>query len=149
MDDSTKSLIDTMFAAVTAKDLDAALACLSDDAVLFDPHYPSPRMEGKEAIADGLRWGFAGITSFGFDIDRYFGSDDGRSAVIEVSTHHVVGKGNRLDFPQVFVVDTDGSHITRLVAFEPYGPHGMAGFGLSIGHLLHRLKGRRAGAKAA
>jgi len=106
-------------------------------------------MEGKEAIADGLRWGFAGISSFGFDINRYFASEDGTSTVIEVSTHHVVGKGNHLDFPQVFVVDTDGTRITKLIAFEPYGPHGMAGFGLSIGHLLHRLKSRRSATKAA
>lgn len=141
---SIKPIIEAMFAGVSAKDVDAATAPMSEDVVLYDPHYPYPDMVGKEAVREGLTWAFGGMKSMGFDIDRWFLSEDGLSATVEISTHHVLNAGNKhLDFPQVFVIDTDGSKITKMRAYEPYGPGGSVGFGLGIGHRIYRLTHRR------
>src|ERR1700730_18572895 len=47
-------LIERLFAAIEAKDLDTFLQCIAEDAVFIDPHYPSPVMNGKVAITDGI-----------------------------------------------------------------------------------------------
>lgn len=135
-----QQLIESALAGLQARDVDASTAGMTDDVVVFDPHYPSPEMVGIAAVREGLAWAFGQMASMRFDVDRWFFGADGRSAVIEVSTHHVLKAGNRrLDFPQVFVIDTDGERIVRLRAYEPYGPHGATGFGLLIGHAVHRL----------
>lgn len=41
------------------------------------------------------------------------------------------------------VIDTDGTKITKVRAYEPYGPGGSVGFGLSIGHTIYRMTHRR------
>jgi ketosteroid isomerase-like protein len=139
-----QTIIETMFAGVSAKDIDAAVAPMADDIFLFDPHYPYPEMNGVAEVREGLAWGFGGMASMRFDIDRWFFSDDGLSATVEVSTHHVLKQGNKhLDFPQVFVIDTDGTKITKMRAYEPYGPGGSFGFGLGIGHRIYRMSHRR------
>jgi len=133
-------IIQAMFAGVEARDVEKAVAHFSDDIQLYDPHYPYPQMTGIAEVRAGLAWAFDGMSSMGFDIDRWFLAADGLSAVVEVSTHHVLKAGARkLDFPQVFVIDTDGERITRMRAYEPYGPGGGVGVGLAIGHTIYRL----------
>ena len=137
-------IIEAMFAAVSAMNVDAATAGMADDAELYDPHYPYPTMRGAAEVRAGLTWAFSGMKSMGFDIDRWFFSADGLSATVEVSTHHVLNAGNKhLDFPQVFVIDTDGTKITKVRAYEPYGPGGSVGFGLGISHAIYRMTHRR------
>jgi ketosteroid isomerase-like protein len=139
-----KAIIEAMFRGVEAKDLDRAVASFADDVELFDPHYPYADMHGVSDVRAGLAWAFDGMASMRFDIERWFFSADGLSATVEVATHHVLKAGNRkLDFPQVFVIDTDGTKITKMRAYEPYGPGGGVGFGLAIGHRLYRLTHRR------
>jgi len=139
-----KPIIEAMFKGVAAKDVDRAVAHFSDDIQLYDPHYPYKDMSGIAEVREGLIWAFGGMKSMGFDIERWFLSDDGLSAVVEVSTHHVLNTGNQhLDFPQVFVLDTDGTKITKMRAYEPYGPGGGVGFGLAIGHTIYRLTHRK------
>src|SRR5665213_3485338 len=97
-------LIDRMFAAVVAKDMDGLMACLTEDAILHDPHYPNPHMVGKPAIKDGLTWGFNSMKSFGFPFVNYLESPDGNHAAIEVATAHVLKMGMKLNFPQAFFI---------------------------------------------
>jgi hypothetical protein len=139
-----KPIIEAMFRGVESKDVDKAVANFSDDIQLYDPHYPYKDMNGIAEVREGLTWAFGGMKSMGFDIQRWFLSDDGLSATVEVSTHHVLNSGNRhLDFPQVFVLDTNGTKITKMRAYEPYGPGGGVGFGLAIGHTIYRLTHRK------
>ena len=141
MANDVRTLVEDMFRGVSAKNVEAAVAGMADGIQLFDPHYPYPTMNGIDEVREGLTWAFGGMKSMGFDIDRWFTSDDGLSVTVEVSTHHVLKAGDKhLDFPQVFVIDTDGNQITRMRAYEPYGPHGSTGFGLAIGHRLYRLR---------
>jgi hypothetical protein len=50
--------------------------------------------------------------------------------------------GRSLNFPQVFVFEVRDGLITRLQAYEPYGPGGMVGLFLGVQRLL---LGRRQG----
>lgn len=142
MPSTLQTLVEHAFAVVETMNLDAVLALLADDAVVYDPHYPSPRMAGKAAIAEGLRWGFGSMQKMGFPITNYFEDATGYKAVIEVATAHVLRTGMKLNFPQVFVIETRGGLITRLQAYEPYGPHGIPGLILNITRLIWRLSGK-------
>ena len=137
-----RALTERMFAAVEAKDLDASLQCIADDAVFIDPHYPSQAMIGKPAITDGLRWAFKGMKQFGFEIVNYIESSDGQHAAIEMATHHVLQTGMHLRFSQAFFVDAQGDLITRLQAYEPYSPSGIVGVVLGVTRLQRRLRGQ-------
>ncbi len=143
MSPTLREIVERPFAVAEAKDLDAFLACFTDDAVLMDPHYPTPRMVGKAAIAEGLRWGFSGMKQFGFTVMNYFESEDGQRAAIEMATHHVLKSGMKLNFSQVFVIETRDGLITRLQAYEPYGPGGIVGIYLLVSRLW-RIVRRRA-----
>jgi len=139
-------IAERLLAAVASKDLDAVLMFFAEDALFVDPHYPVPRMEGKQAIADGFRWAFAGLERMGFTIDRFFLSDDGTSAAAEVTTDHIVRGEMRLQFHQVFIVETRDGLITRLQSYVPYGPPGIGGLFLRLTRLKRRLfPGRSAG----
>ena len=138
-----RTIVEKAFSTVSEMNVETVVALFADDAVLFDPHYPKPRMEGKAAIAEGLRWGFSSMQKMGFPIVNYFEDAGGRKAVIEVATAHVLKAGMKLNFPQVFVIETrEDGLITRLQAYEPYGPHGINGVFLGVTRLIWRLTGK-------
>ena len=143
MAEPLRELAERIFAAVEAKDLDGVLSFFADGGVLIDPHYPTPRMVGKAAIADGLRWGFGSMRTFGFTIEKFYAGDDGQSAAFEVASAHVLNAGMRLNFPQAFFLEAREGKITRLQAYEPYGPNGIGGVVLGLTRLKRRLTGKR------
>ncbi|AWN22809.1 hypothetical protein DKM44_05870 [Deinococcus irradiatisoli] len=140
MDTPLHDLIQQTFRSVERKELNGVLSLLADDAVFTDPHYPDPVMRGKAEIEAGLRWGFSSMKQFGFTIVRFFDAPDRQSAAVEVATHHVLKGGMNLRFPQMFVIETRNGKITRLQAFEPYGPNGIGGAVLSLTRLVRRVK---------
>lgn len=142
MADAVQAIGKAMFDALMRGDKEATIAVFGSDATVFDPHYPRPLMHGIAEIRAGLDWGFGSMKSFGFDIKHYFPGTDGRSGVFEVDTHHVLKIGKKLDFPQIFVMETDGSKVTALRAYEPYGPNGMGGVFLGIERLKWKLSGK-------
>ena len=140
MRDTLRPLVERALAAVEAKDVDAVLACLSDDAVVIDPHYPKTTMRGKGEIADGLRWVFATMRQLGLPIVSYFEAADGTKAAVEVATSHVLAAGGmKLAFSQVFVVEARDGRITRLRAYTPYGPPGIGGMFLALTRVQRRM----------
>ncbi|MEC9343739.1 MAG: nuclear transport factor 2 family protein [Pseudomonadota bacterium] len=138
---SAREIMEAAFDALIRGDKQATIDAFADDAVLCDPHYPVPEMRGKEAIARGLDWGFNSLRSFGFVPVKVFESADGSSAAFEVETHHVLKNGMKIDFPQAFFVDVAEGRITSLRAYEPYGPHGIAGIILGLTRLKRRVFG--------
>ncbi len=143
MAESLRDLAERLFDAVEAKDLDATLAFFADNGVLFDPHYPTPRMVGHAAIADGLRWGFGSMKTFGFTIEKFYPGEDGQSAACEVASAHILNVGMRLNFPQTFFFEVRDEKVTRLQAYEPYGPNGIGGVVLGLTRLGRRLRRKR------
>lgn len=143
MRDQVTPLIERLFRAVEERDLDAALAMLAPDVEFFDPHYPTPQMNGHSQVRAGLEWGLSVMERFGFTIVHRFLSEDGLSGAVEVDSNHLLKAGKELSFPQVFVVETRDGLITRLRAYEPYGPNGMGGFFLGLERLKRRVTGRR------
>jgi hypothetical protein len=111
----------------------------AEDAVVIDPHFPTPRMQGKAAIRAGFRGAMSGMRSFGYTIVNYFESENGQSAAVETATHHVLKQGMQRNFPQVFIFEMANGHITRLQVYEPYGPHGIMGVFLFVARLTNRF----------
>jgi ketosteroid isomerase-like protein len=127
------------FATVEAKDLEAMMSLFADDAVVIDPHFPTLRMQGKAAIREGFRGAMSGMRSFGYTIVNYFESENRQCAAVGTATHHVLKQGMKRNFPQVFIFEVADGHITRLQAYEPYGPHGIMGVFLFLARLTNRF----------
>ncbi|QDZ00988.2 nuclear transport factor 2 family protein [Nitratireductor mangrovi] len=136
-----QAAMERLFKALEARDTQKTLDCFARDAFLFDPHYPKPDMRGHEEIRAGIEWGLSVMQRFHFTIVNVFAGRDGDSAAIEVDTSHVLKGGRELSFPQVFVVETRGGLVTRLQAYEPYGPNGIGGLFLGVERLKRRLFG--------
>lgn len=142
MDTSLHALIERTFATIEAKDLDALMRLFADDALVIDPHFPTPQMRGKAAITDAFREAISGMRSFGYTTVTYCESSNGQRAAVETATHHVLKHGMTLDFPQVFIFDVMDGLITRMQAYEPYGPHGIGELFLSVARLKRRVWGK-------
>ena len=136
---SLHDLVIHTFAAVEAKDLEAMMSLLADDAVVIDPHFPTPQMQGKAVITEAFRGAMSGMRSFGYTIVNYCESENGQCAAVETATHHVLIQGMKRNFPQVFIFEVANGHITRLQAYEPYGPHGIMGVFLLVARLTKRF----------
>ncbi len=137
-----RELVQRAFKTVETMDVNATVALFADNAVLFDPHYPTPKMIGKAAIADGLTWGFGAMSKMGFPIVNYFEAEGGECAAVEIATSHVLKTGMKLNFPQMFVIEAHDGLITRMQAYEPYGPHGVVGVILGVTRLQRKLTGK-------
>ncbi|WP_299880479.1 nuclear transport factor 2 family protein [uncultured Sulfitobacter sp.] len=131
---TAKDALQGLFTALEERNHAAAMDCFTDDAVLFDPHYPTPKMEGRAAIAKGLTWGLKSMKQFGFTIEKTYQGENGTSCAVEIDTHHFLSGGQELRFPQAFFVETTDGKISAFRAYEPYGPNGFMGFMLRLSH---------------
>jgi ketosteroid isomerase-like protein len=139
----TREKIDQVLVDFTAMNLPAVMRHFADDAVLIDPHYPQPRMVGRAAIERGLAWGLGNLVKPGFTLRRVW--FDGDSAAVEVDTNHLFKGGMALRFEQLFVFESRNGKITRLQAYEPYGPPGVAGLLTRLARLAWCLQGKLKG----
>ncbi len=140
IDTSLHDLVIRTFSTLEAKDLEAMMSLFADDAVVIDPHFPTPQMQGKATIREAFREAISGMQSFGYTIVNYFESENG--AAVETATHHVVKQEMKLNFPQVFIFESANGLITRLQAYEPYGPHGVVGVFLFLARLIKRVSSK-------
>jgi ketosteroid isomerase-like protein len=120
-----RSLIERGLQAFEQKDIQALSAIFSDDAMFYDPHYPTPEMRGRAAIQQGFEFAFGTLDQPGFTIRNFWSNE--HSGVVEVDTHHVLKDGEELRFPQAFVVETRDGLITRFQVYVPYPPPAVAG----------------------
>jgi ketosteroid isomerase-like protein len=120
-----RTLIERGLQAFEQKDAQALTAIFSDDAVFYDPHYPTPEMRGQAAIRQGFEFAFGTLKQPGFTIRNFWGNE--HSGVVEVDTHHVLQDGVELRFPQTFVVEERDGLVTRFQAYLPYPPPALAG----------------------
>ncbi len=134
--------VQTLFAAFERKNLSAVLALFADDALVYDPHYPQATMKGMKAIQRGLTWGMATLKQPGFTIEHIWHDDAGTSGAVEIATHHVLGNGAKLNFPQTFVIELRDGLITSLQSYTPYPPPSAA---LSVLRAMSRLGWRLSG----
>ena len=141
METAVVSVMRRMLAALEVRDKATAMACFSPDAVLFDPHYPTPEMRGRAEIEKGLDWGLSVMERFGFTVETVFLDESGKKAAFEVDTNHVLKGGRKLSFPQVFIAEERDGLVSALRAYEPYGPNGIGGFFLGLERLKRRITG--------
>ena len=86
-------LVRRAFAILQAKDLETLMQMFADDAVVIDPHFPTPWMQGKATIRKGFGEAMSGMRSFGYTIVNYFESENEQGAAVETATHHVLKQG--------------------------------------------------------
>lgn len=120
MTTSPKDVALQVIAAMSAKNLEGMLALFADDASFFDPHYPTPLMQGKDAIRGNMAWALGFLREMHWTVLRSWESAD--SVVLEVDTRHVGPDGSLITPPQVFVVDVKDGQVTRWQSFVPYPP---------------------------
>jgi len=132
-------LFQQMIDAFMAKDLEASVSFFADDAVLIDPHYPQPRMQGRLEIERGLRWGLSSLEKPGFSVRNRAVS--GPIEFYEVDTRHKLKFGPVIAFDQVFVAEMRDGKIARLQAYEPYPAPGIAGIIRRATWLIWKLRG--------
>jgi len=69
-DEVKLAVLDKILEGFNAHDLDAIMALFVDDCVFESPRGPDPwgrRLEGKEAVAEGLRARFTGIPDVSYE----------------------------------------------------------------------------------
>lgn len=120
MNPSAQAVVRQLLDAMTVKDRAGALAFFADDAVFFDPHYPTPLMVGKEAIGAGLDFSFRMLKQPGWIVNRVWEADG--SVVLEVDTQHELMNGIKVTPRQVFIVDVADGKIAQWQSFVPYPP---------------------------
>jgi steroid delta-isomerase-like uncharacterized protein len=75
---STKSatpLLEAFLDAFNAHDVDAIMACFTEDCVMDMPRGPAPggrRLVGKQAVREGVQSRFDGIPDVRYEDDRHF-----------------------------------------------------------------------------
>ncbi len=137
---SAKEVLNGLIAAFESKDLEAVMGFFAEDAVLFDPHYPVQRMEGKAAIRQGMEWGLGNMEKPGFAIRHLW--SDGDSGAVELDTHHIFKGGMEVKFDQIFVFEVQDDKLKRLQSYVPYAPPGIGGLLPKLTRLIWRLKGQ-------
>jgi hypothetical protein len=129
-----------LLAAFESKDFQTVLDSFAEDGIFIDPHYPQVEMKGKAAIEQGIKWGLESLEKPGFKILRHW--VDGESAILEVSTHHIIRGPIKTSFFQIFVVETKNGLISRLQSYPNYGPHGVSSLPGKITGLIWWLQGK-------
>jgi ketosteroid isomerase-like protein len=134
------TILEQALSRMMERDLAGLLAMFAEDAVVYDPHYPCPTMEGQAAIERGLTWALDTLVKPGFEVRQMW--MEGERGALEVKTHHVLKGGQEIDFEQVFLFETRDGLITHLRAFVPYRPPGIGGWIARMTGAWWRLRGQ-------
>ncbi|MDQ1723219.1 MAG: hypothetical protein QOG52_247 [Frankiaceae bacterium] len=138
---TTRELLSAVFRCCEAKDVEGAVALTAPNAVFIDPHYPRVHNTGTAEIRESLTWGIGGLEQMRFHEQRWYAGDDG-AVTVEVDTHHTIKGKREVRFQQVFVAESRDGLLTRLQAFEPYGPHGILAVILRVMRVKKKLTGK-------
>ena len=139
METNLSKLVRELFDAVEAKNIDEILSFYHEDIDFIDPHYPKVHMKGKEEIVKGLTWGFKAVKSFKFSTINYFENAEGTSASVEYDTKIELSNGKKLNYPQVFIIEANNGKVSRLQAYETYGPHGVLKVILMVTRIINKV----------
>jgi len=122
----TKEEIEYILDSFVNSDIESVMSHFSDEAVLKDSHYPNVKMVGKDAIKEGLEWGFDRMKSLSFSILKFWSIEN--DVIIKVKTHHVFKGNNKVDIEQIFVFTFNSSRkIISLESYVPYRPNTLPG----------------------
>lgn len=117
----TREQIEGVLTAFEDKDTMTASEFWAEDGVFIDPHYPKPEYRGPEEIRGALDWALENIVEQpGLAIRTVW--EDGETFAVEVDTHHTMQDGTEVDFPQVFIIESEGGQITRWQSYLPFPP---------------------------
>ncbi|SEL77865.1 nuclear transport factor 2 family protein [Haloferax larsenii] len=118
-EDFSREDIDRIFEAWEDKDPVVPAEYWADDGVYIDPHYPESQYEGPEEVRRVLETSLQEIIAQPrLAIENLWKDDD--TFVVEVQTNHRMMDGSEVDYPQVFVIETEDGEITRWQSYLPF-----------------------------
>lgn len=117
----TREQIEGVLRAFEDRDTATASEFWAEDGVFIDPHYPNPEYRGPDEIRGALDWALENIVEQPGLTIRTVWEDDTTFAV-EVDTHHTMQDGTEVDFPQVFIIESEDGQITRWQSYLPFPP---------------------------
>lgn len=119
--DANQALYARLLAAQNAKDKDAFLACVADDAVFEAPYYrpDAPLAAGRAALASVFDTMAIKFTSLDYRIKRFIPALDPDLVIAEVAGNNAVAGTDRYyrnDY--LFLVDVRDGAITRIFEYS-------------------------------
>lgn len=119
----TREDIEGVLRAFENRDAATASEYWAEDGVFMDPHYPDAEYRGPDEIREALDWALETIVKEpGLTIRNLWESREASLFAVEVDTHHIMQDGTEADFPQVFIIESEGGLVSRWQAFLPYPP---------------------------
>jgi ketosteroid isomerase-like protein len=118
---STKSatpLLEAFLDAFNAHDVDAIMACFTEDCVMDMPRGPAPggrRLVGKQAVREGVQSRFDGIPDVRYEDDRHFVCGD--RAVSEWTIRGTQVSGERIEVRGCDLFELADGKISRKDSF--------------------------------
>lgn len=120
-DTFTREQIEDVLAAFEDRDVVAVSEAYAEDGVFIDPHYPEPEYRGPEEIREALEWALENVVEQpGLTVRNVW--DEGETFAVEVDTHHTMKDGTEVDFPQVFIIESEDGRVTRWQSYLPFPP---------------------------
>ena len=120
-DTLTREQIENVLRAFEEGDTVTAAEFWAKDGVFIDPQYPEPEYSGPDEISNALDWALGNIVEKpSLTVRKVWEVDE--TFAIEVRTNHTMKDGSEVDFPQVFVVESEDGLITRWQSYLPFPP---------------------------
>lgn len=117
----TREQIEGVLTAFEERDTATASEFWAEDGVFIDPHYPASKYSGPDEIRGALDWALENIVEQpGLTIRTVW--EDGDTFAVEVDTNHTMQNGTEVDFPQVFIIESEDGQITRWQSYLPFPP---------------------------
>jgi steroid delta-isomerase-like uncharacterized protein len=118
-DTQVATTLEAFLDAFNAHDVDAIMACFSDDCVMDMPRGPGPggrRLVGKAQVREGVQSRFAGIPDVRYDDGRHFVCGDRGVSEWTLRGTHVTGETIAVRGCDLFEFSSDGK-ISRKDSF--------------------------------
>ncbi len=115
---ATDRVVDRYLAAIVASDLEAMNALWTDDVVYADPTYGS-RVEGREAVLEGLGTGMDQITDLELDVQTRFVSN-GHAVLTYLGTATMTAANVQVSAPGVLVLRIEGDRVAEHIDYVDY-----------------------------
>lgn len=117
----TRDQIEDVLRAFEERDAVAASEVYAEDGVFIDPHYPEAEYRGPAEVREALEWALENIVDRpGLTIRNVW--EDDKTFAVEVDTHHTMKDGREVDFPQVFIIESEDGQVTRWQSYLPFPP---------------------------
>ena len=130
----SQKLIQTLLNSFSNKEIETIMKYFDDESIFIDAHYPGTKLVGIKNIRRALEWSLKNVSEMKFTILNCWINDN--IASVEVLAEHKLKFGIKLNFREIFVIETKNEVVTRFEAFLLYSPNV---FGKLIGNITNLI----------